>query len=376
MSKKDYYELLGVSRDADETTLKKAFRKLAMKHHPDRNPDDKNAEEKFKEIKSAYDVLSDPQKRQAYDQFGHEGADQMGGFGGGGGAGGGFGDVFSNIFEDIFGGRGPGGGPQPQRGSDLRYDIEISLENAVFGTEKQFRVPVTAQCDPCGGSGAKKGTSPTQCTDCNGRGQVHLQQGIFTVQQACPRCQGSGQMIKNPCGSCSGQGRVRKEKTLSVKIPAGVDDGDRIRLSGEGEAGMLGGPSGDLFVQVTVKAHPIFKRDVENLYCEVPISFSIATLGGEIKVPTLKGEVNLKIPTETQSGKLFRLRGKGVKPIRSSSTGDLLCRVMVETPVKLSPSQKNLLQNFQESLEEDGTSHSPRAHSWFDNVKRFFEGEH
>ncbi|GJM06574.1 MAG: chaperone protein DnaJ [marine bacterium B5-7] len=377
MSKRDYYEILGVDKNADEATLKKAFRKLAMKYHPDRNPDDNTAEDKFKEVKEAYDMLSDPQKRQAYDQYGHAAADQMGGFGGGGGGfgGGGFSDVFGDIFNDMFGGRG-GGGQQAQRGADLRYDMEVTLEQAVFGTEEKIRIPVTANCDTCSGSGAKPGTKPETCSDCKGHGQVHMQQGIFTVQQACPSCRGTGQRIKNPCTSCRGQGRVRKQKTLSVKIPAGVDDGDRVRLSGEGEAGGMGGPSGDLYVQIYVKKHAVFKREGNDLYCEVPITFTCASLGGEIVVPTLSGEVKLKIPTETQSGKLFRLRNKGVKSVRSGSVGDLLCRVMVETPIKLSTEQQKLLRQFQESLDNDDVSHSPKSRSWFDNVKRFFQGSH
>ena len=373
MSKRDYYEILGVSKSADEKDIKKAYRREAMKYHPDRNPDDPNAEEKFKDATEAYDVLMDREKRGAYDQFGHAGVDPS--MGGGGGFGGGnFSDIFGDVFGDIFGGGGGRGGRGgPQRGSDLRYTLDISLENAVKGTTVEIRVPSLSACETCDGSGAKAGSKPETCTTCNGMGQVRMQQGLFQVQQTCPSCRGQGQTISDPCNTCHGQGRVEKTRTLSVKVPPGVDTGDRIRLSGEGEAGPHGGPAGDLFVQMSVKQHPIFERDGKNLYCEVPITFVDAALGGELEVPTLDGRVKLKIPPETQTGKLFRLRGKGVKPVRGGSVGDLLCRAVVETPVNLNKRQKELLQELAETLGKDGKRQSPRQHSWFEGVKSFFD---
>lgn len=369
MAKRDFYEVLGVERGASEAELKKAYRRLAMKFHPDRNPDDKDAEDKFKEANEAYEVLSDADKRAAYDRHGHAGVDpQMGGAGFGGG--GNFSDVFGDVFSDFFGGGGGGRGG-PQRGSDLRYTMELDLEEAVRGTTVSIRVPTLADCKTCKGSGAKKGTSPVTCTTCNGMGQVRMQQGFFAVQQTCPRCHGAGKMVTDPCGDCRGQGRVEEEKTLSVKVPAGVDTGDRIRLSGEGEAGTLNGPAGDLYVVVNVRPHPIFQRDGRDLYCEVPISFADAALGGELEVPTLNGRVKLKIPEGTQTNKLFRLRGKGVTPVRGGGVGDLMCRVAVETPVKLNKRQRELLEEFRASLQGDA-SHSPRESSWFEGVKRFF----
>ncbi|MBB2493487.1 molecular chaperone DnaJ [Aquipseudomonas ullengensis] len=373
MAKRDYYEVLGVERGVSEAELKKAYRRLAMKHHPDRNPDDKASEEKFKEANEAYEVLSDASKRSAYDQYGHAGVDpQMGGGGGFGGGGANFSDIFGDVFSDFFGG-GRGGGSRggAQRGSDLRYTLELDLEEAVRGTTVTIRVPTLVNCKPCDGSGAKKGTSPVTCTTCGGIGQVRMQQGFFSVQQTCPRCHGNGKMITDPCGSCHGQGRVEESKTLSVKVPAGVDTGDRIRLSGEGEAGSMGGPAGDLYVVVNVREHAIFQRDGKHLYCEVPISFADAALGGELEVPTLDGRVKLKIPEGTQTGKLFRLRGKGVAPVRGGGAGDLLCKVAVETPVNLDKRQRELLDEFRKSLEGD-SSHSPKASGWFDGVKRFF----
>jgi molecular chaperone DnaJ len=369
MSKRDYYEVLGVSKGADEKEIKKAYRREAMKHHPDRNPDDPSAEGKFKEASEAYDVLTDPRKRAAYDQYGHAGVEQ--GMGGGF-SGGNFSDIFGDVFGDIFGGGGRSRGG-PQRGSDLRYTLDISLENAVKGTTVEIRVPSLAACDTCDGSGAKKGSSPITCGTCGGVGQVRMQQGFFQVQQACPTCRGRGKTISDPCTSCHGQGRVEKTKTLSVKVPPGVDTGDRIRLSGEGEAGPEGGPPGDLFVQMSVRQHPIFERDGKNLYCEVPITFADAALGGDLDVPTLDGRVKLKIPPETQTGKLFRLRGKGVKPVRGGSVGDLLCRAVVETPVKLNKEQKALLEQLRTSLGEGGKAQSPRQNSWFEGVKNFFD---
>lgn len=375
--KRDFYEVLGVAKGASDSEIKKAFRKLAMKHHPDRNAGDKDSEAKFKEINEAYDVLSDAKKRQAYDQYGHAGVDpnNMGGAGGfGGGAGGaGFGDVFGDIFGDIFGGgRGPGGASQPQRGADLRYRLNISLEEAVHGATKKISIPSQVECKPCSGSGAKPGTKKKTCGTCQGQGAVRMQQGFFSVQQACPNCHGSGEMIETPCNNCRGQGHVQETKHLSVKIPAGVDDGDRVRLAGEGEMGEKGAPAGDLYVEVQVKQHEIFERDGNNLHCQVPVSFVLACLGGDIEVPTLDGRVKLKVPSETQSGKILRLRGKGVKPLRGSISGDLMCHIMVETPVNLSNEQKEILKQFDSKL-DDGKNHSPKSRGWFEGVKKFFE---
>lgn len=372
MSKRDYYEILGVSRDADEKEIKRAYRKLAMKYHPDRNPDDTDAENKFKEASEAYEVLADGSKRGAYDQFGHAGVDGQGGAGGfGGGGGGSFSDIFGDVFGDIFGG---GRGGRSNRGADLRYTLELDLEEAVKGTTVQIKVPGHIECDLCNGAGAEKGSQAETCGTCGGIGQVRMQQGFFAVQQACPTCRGAGKVIKNPCKKCHGNGRIEQAKTLSVKVPPGVDTGDRIRLSGEGEMGMEGGPSGDLYVQVAVKEHSIFSRDGRNLYCEVPISITDASLGGELEVPTLDGRVKLKIPTETQTGKLFRLRNKGVSPVRGGPAGDLLCRVIVETPVKLTKRQKELLEELQTTLDDkSGTNHGPRKTSWFEGVKSFFD---
>ena len=376
MAKKDYYEVLGVNRDASEDELKKAYRKLAMKWHPDRNPDNPKAEEHFKEAKEAYEILTDAPKRAAYDQFGHAGVDPSVGGAGGAGAGfGGFGDAFGDIFGDIFGGAGGGGGrgrSTVYRGADLRYNLEISLEEAARGTETRIRIPAMEECETCKGSGAKPGTKPTTCTTCNGHGQVRMQQGFFSIQQTCPRCHGTGKMVANPCGSCSGSGRVKKQKTLAVKIPAGVDEGDRIRLSGEGEAGVNGGPTGDLYVVIQIKQHGVFTRDHNDLHCEMPISFTTAALGGEIEIPTLDGYAKIKIPAETQSGKVFRLRGKGIKGVRSTAHGDLLCHVIVETPVSLTSRQKELLQEFEAISNKDSARHNPRAKSWMDRVKEFF----
>jgi len=369
VNKQDYYDVLGVSRNVDEAELKKAYRRHAMKYHPDRNEGDTKAEERFKEIKEAYDVLSDSQKRAAYDQFGHAGVDTSAA-GHGGFSGAGFGDIFGDVFGDIFGG---GQGGRVHRGVDLRYNLELSLEQAVSGTTVKIRVPKMVACDICNGSGAKKGSTPQSCSTCGGVGQVRMQQGFFSVQQTCPQCRGAGKIITDPCSTCRGQGRVKDTKTISVKVPEGVDNGDRIRLTGEGEIAEHNGPPGDLYVHVTVKEHPIFAREDTDLYCEVPISFTIAALGGELEVPTLDGKVKLKIPTETQSGKLFRLRSKGVRSVRSSTKGDLLCRVIVETPVKLDNKQKELLREFEQSILNQGTKNSPQAHSWMNGVKRFFD---
>ena len=374
MSKRDYYEVLGVGRDADDAALKKAYRRLAMKFHPDRNPDNAQAEESFKEAKEAYDVLSDNSKRSAYDQFGHAGVQQQAGAGGAGFGGAGFRDIFDEVFGDIFGGSGGrGGGQRVYRGADLRYELELTLEEAVFGSNSTIRLPTRVNCGECTGSGVAPGSSPSKCPTCDGAGQVRVKQGFFSIQQTCPRCRGRGQIITNPCKACRGTGSLREHKTLSVKVPAGVDNGDRIRLSGEGEAGEQGGPAGDLYVEISVREHAIFSRDGTSLYCEVPISFGTATLGGDLEVPTLTGKVNLKIPSETQTGRLFRLRGKGVKSVRGEGPGDLICRVSVETPVNLTTQQKDLLERFEESIKGSKKTHDPKASSWLDSVKKFFE---
>jgi molecular chaperone DnaJ len=369
MAKRDYYEVLGVDRSASEAELKKAYRRMAMKYHPDRNPDNADAEEHFKEAKEAYEVLSDSQKRAAYDQFGHEG---LSGAAGGGAGAGGFSDIFGDVFNDIFGGGG-GGGRQNFRGADLRYHLDLTLEEAVAGTTQKIRIPVNVECKTCDGSGAKKGTEPVTCTTCGGHGQVRIQQGFFSVQQTCPHCRGTGKIIKDPCPDCHGEGTVQEQKTLSVKVPAGVDTGDRIRLSGEGEPGQGGAPAGDLYVEVQVKRHDVFTRDGSNLFCDVPISFVSASLGGDLQVPTLDGKATLKIPEGTQTGQQFRLRGKGVQSVRGGAVGDLLCRVIVETPVRLSKEQKELLEQFQASLDGKAAKHSPKHSSWLDGVKKFFD---
>ncbi|MGE0114129.1 MAG: molecular chaperone DnaJ [Steroidobacteraceae bacterium] len=374
MSKRDFYEILGVEKTASEAEIKKAYRRLAQKHHPDRNPDSKESEDKFKEAKEAYEVLTDAHKRAAYDQYGHAGIDPQRGGGGGFSPGGdAFGDIFGEVFGDIFGGGRRGGGRQVYRGADLRYELELTLEQAVFGDTLNIDFTTLGECESCKGSGAAPGSKVNTCDTCHGTGQVRMQQGFFAVQQVCPRCKGRGQVITQPCDSCLGQGRVRRKKTLSVKVPAGVDTGDRIRLSGEGEAGANGGPAGDLYVEVHVKEHAIFEREGANLSCEVPVSFVTAALGGSIEVPTLHGNVVLKIPAETQSGRVFRLKEKGVKPVRGGATGDLFCRVMVETPVSLNEEQKELLRKFEKSMQKDGGKHSPRETSWLDGVKEFFK---
>ncbi len=368
---KDLYKTLGVSKSASKDELKKAYRKLAMKYHPDRNPDSKEAETKFKEAKEAYEILSDEQKRQLYDQYGYDAATGQGGMGGGfhGGHGADFGDIFGSAFADMF----DGGRSRARRGSDLLYNLSLSLEDAVAGTQQTIQVPTQVACKACGGSGAKKGSSKTTCHTCHGQGQVRMQQGFFAVQQTCPTCQGAGEIIKDPCDQCHGHGILNDTKTLSVKIPAGVDDGDRIRLSGEGAAGEKGAPAGDLFVEITVKPHKIFTREGNDLYCEMPVSFVTAALGGELEVPTLNGKGMLKIPAETQTGKLFKITGKGVKSVRSSSTGNLLVRVIVETPVNLNKEQIELLDKFQASLGRGGTKHSPQESSFLDDLKGFWD---
>jgi molecular chaperone DnaJ len=370
MAKRDYYEVLGVSKGASEDEIKKAFRKLAMKYHPDRNPGNHEVEEKFKEAKEAYEILTDANKRAAYDQYGHAGVDpSMAGAGAGAGNFRDFADAFSDIFGDIFGG-GRGGRSQVYRGADLRYNLEISLEEAARGTETKIRIPVMTECENCHGSGAKPGTEPVTCPSCGGYGQVRMQQGFFSIQQTCPRCHGSGRVVAEACTHCHGEGRIKQHKTLSVRIPAGVDEGDRIRLTGEGEAGINGGPPGDLYVMVHLKAHAVFTRDHDDLHCEMPISFATAALGGEVQIPTLEGHAAIKIPAETQTGKAFRLRGKGIKGVRSQQPGDLLCHVVVETPVNLNERQKELLREFDHCCEEG--KHNPRAKSFMDKVKEFF----
>jgi molecular chaperone DnaJ len=372
MSQRDYYEVLGLSRNASEQDVKKAFRRLAMKFHPDRNPDDADALAKFKEAKEAHDVLSDPRKRSAYDQFGHAGVSGQGGFGGPGDFGSGaFSDIFGDVFGDIFGGRA--GGRRTHRGADLRYEMSLTLEDAVAGKEVSIKIPTAVECHHCGGTGAKPGTKPKECPTCHGHGQVRMQQGFFSIQQTCPACRGKGTVIEEPCRHCRGAGRLREEKTLAVKVPPGVDTGDRIRLAGEGEHGEHGGPPGDLYVQVVVQDHPIFTREESHLFCEVPISIGTAALGGELQVPTLTGKVVLKVPAGTQTGKMFRMRGKGVKPVRGGPVGDLICRVVVETPVNLTERQKELLRELDESLSSGGKHHNPNATGWLDGVKTFFE---
>ena len=370
---RDYYEVLGLSRNASEQDIKKAFRRLAMKYHPDRNPEDADALAKFKEAKEAHDVLTDPRKRSAYDQFGHAGVSSQGGFGGGseGFGAGAFSDIFGDVFGDIFGARA--GGRRTHRGTDLRYELSLTLEEAVAGKDVTIKIPTTVECHHCGGSGAKPGTKPKECPTCHGHGQVRMQQGFFSIQQTCPACRGTGNVIEEPCKHCRGSGRLREEKTLNVKVPAGVDTGDRIRLAGEGELGEHGGPPGDLYVQVMVQDHPIFTREESHLFCEVPIGFGTAALGGEMEVPTLTGKVVLKVPAGTQTGKMFRMRGKGVKPVRGGPVGDLICRVVVETPVNLTDRQKELLRELDKSLTSGGKHHNPNATGWLDGVKSFFE---
>jgi molecular chaperone DnaJ len=375
MSKRDFYKVLDVQKNATEAEIKKAYRRLAMKFHPDRNPEDAQAEEKFKEAKEACEVLTDAQKRAAYDQFGHAGVEAASRPGGRGfDPGESFNDIFGNVFGDIFGAARRGGRSQVFRGADLRYELQIELDQAVFGHSVEIEIPRLAECDTCNGSGAAVGSNPSVCDTCGGSGQVRMSQGFFQLQQACPRCRGAGTIVKNPCDTCLGQGRVRRRKTLAVKVPAGVDEGDRIRLNGEGEAGRNGGPPGDLYVEIHVREHPIFQRDGEHLSCEVPVSFGTAALGGSVEVPTLDGAVTIKIPAESQSGRVFRLRDKGVKPVRGGPRGDLFCRVVVETPVKLSAEQREIIQRLEESLKHDTQRHAPREKGFFDGVKRFFSG--
>ena len=373
--KRDYYEVLGVNRDASEEDIKKAYRKLAMKFHPDRNPDSKDSEEKFKEAKEAYEVLSEAEKRRAYDAYGHAGVNPQMGMGGGGGPEGfgGFAEAFGDIFSDIFGGQGRGRA-SVFRGADLRYNLEVSLEQAARGTETKIRIPTMETCETCKGSGAKPGTSPKTCETCHGSGTVRLSQGFFSIQQTCPTCHGTGKMITDPCATCRGAGRLKKHKTLAVKIPAGVDEGDRIRLTGEGEAGVNGGPPGDLYVVIHLKPHSVFQRDGDDLHCEMPVSFTQAALGGEIEIPTLDGSAKIKVPPETQTGQVFRLRAKGIKGVRSTYPGDLLCEVVVETPVRLTDRQKEILRELEDISRKDANRHNPRAKSFMDKVREFFAG--
>lgn len=376
MAKQDYYDLLGISRNADDREIKRAYKKLAMQYHPDRTRGDKIKEEKFKAIQEAYEVLSDDEKRAAYDQYGHA-AFEQGGFGGFGGFGGAdFGDMFGDIFGDIFGSRGRTR-QRVVRGEDLRYDLEISLEEAVKGTTKDIQINTLAECDHCHGSGAEPGSMVETCPACHGAGRVRRQQGFFVSETVCPTCHGSGKKMEKPCRKCHGDGRVHKKENLSVKIPAGVDTGNQLRLAGKGAAGENSTPAGDLYVFIHVKEHDIFKRDGNNLYCEVPISFATAALGGEIEVPTLDGKVKLKIPEGTQTGAAFRLRGKGVSSTRTGYLGDLICRVVVETPVKLNLKQKELLKKLEDSLQgKEGrgvSKHSPKSFGFLDGVKKFFD---
>lgn len=370
MAKRDYYEVLGIKKNASSDEIKKSYRRLAMKHHPDRNTEDSDAEGKFKEVKEAYEVLSDSDKRAAYDQFGHDGV--RGGPPGGGFSAEGFGDIFGDVFGDIFGAN-RGSRSQVFRGADLGYELRLDLEKAVSGDSVTIEVPTQVTCEECRGSGAEKGSEPVKCMTCGGTGQVRMQQGFFAIQQTCPACKGAGTVITNPCRNCHGRGRISKAKRLSVKVPQGVEDGDRIRLSGEGEAGRNGGPPGDLYVEIRVSPHKIFHRHAADLSCEVPISFGTAALGGDIELPTLDGHVSLKIPAGTQSGKKFRLRGKGVTTVRDRRQGDLFARVAVETPINLTVEQESFLRRFDDSISAGGEKHSPRAGGWLDTVRRFFE---
>lgn len=385
MAKRDYYETLGVQRNASEIELKSAYRRLAKDFHPDRNAGDKDAERKFKEVNEAYEALKDPQKRAAYDQFGHAAFDGMGGRGGQQGFGPDFASSMSDIFDDLFGEfmggrRGPGGGGAQgrrsggkERGADLRYNLEITLSEAFTGKTSQIRVPASVSCETCDGTGAKAGTKPKACATCGGHGKVRASQGFFTIERTCPSCHGRGELIEVPCDACQGAGRTTKERTLSVNIPSGVEDGTRIRLAAEGEAGLRGGPAGDLYIFLSIKAHEFFQRDGADVFCKVPISMTTAALGGQIDVPTLEGvSTRVKVPEGTESGKQFRLKGKGMPVLRSKVTGDMYIQVDVETPKNLSKRQRELLEEF------DKLSHketSPESAGFFTRVKDFFEGK-
>ena len=375
-TKRDFYEILGLPKTASDEEIKKSYRKLAMKFHPDRNQGDATAEVKFKEAKEAYEMLSDAEKRAAYDQFGHAGVDPNMRGGAGGAAGfGGFGESFGDIFGDIFGQtrRQQGaGGKQVFRGNDLSYAMDITLEEAAAGKESQIRIPSFEECSTCEGTGAKPGTSVKTCATCQGQGVVQMRQGFFSVQQTCPNCRGGGKTITDPCTPCHGQGKIKKQKTLEIKIPAGIDDGMRIRSSGNGEPGTNGGPSGDLFIEIRLQKHDVFQRDGDDLHCAVPISFTTAALGGEIAVPTLSGEAAIDLPEGTQTGKQFRLRGRGIKGVRSSFPGDLYCHITIETPVKLSEPQRKLLKELDESLKKGGAKHKPSEAGWADKLKNLF----
>ena len=374
MAKRDFYEVLGVPKNASDEEIKKSYRKMAMKFHPDRNQDNgaKDAEVKFKEAKEAYEMLSDPQKRAAYDQHGHAGVDPN--MRGGGEGFGGFAEAFGDIFGDMFGqqrGRS-GGGRQVFRGGDLSYAMEVTLEEAAKGKDAQIRIPSHDNCEVCSVTGAKPGTQVKTCGTCGGAGAVQMRQGFFSVQQPCPTCKGAGKTIADPCTACQGQGQIKKTKTLEVKIPAGIDGGMRIRSSGNGEPGTNGGPPGDLYIEIRLKKHDIFERDGDDLHCSVPISMVTAALGGEIDVPTLEGKAAIDMPEGTQTGKQFRLRGKGIKGVRGSYPGDLYCHITVETPVKLSEHQRKLLKELDESFKKGGSKHSPTGDSWTDRLKSFF----
>ena len=377
MSKADYYDLLGASKGADEKALKSAFRKMAMKYHPDRNPDDPAAESKFKEINEAYEVLKDPQKRAAYDQFGHAAFENGGGgsgFGAGGFGAGGFSDIFEDIFGEMMGGARRGGGRSGgrERGADLRYNMEVTLEEAHDGKSAEISVPTAVTCETCDGSGAKPGSSPVTCNMCGGVGRVRASQGFFSVERTCPECHGRGEVISDPCPDCAGQGRVTKERTLNVDIPAGIDDGVRIRLGGEGEAGSRGGPSGDLYIFINIRPHEFFQRDGADLFCKIPISMATAALGGQFEVATLDGlRSRVKVPEGTQTGKQFRLRGKGMPIMRSADQGDLYIQVVTETPQKLNKRQRELLEEFEKISSEEN---SPESTGFFTRMKSFLDG--
>jgi len=377
MAKEDFYATLGVGRDADDGEIKKAYRKLAMKYHPDRNPGDSDAEQKFKDVNEAYEILKDGEKRAAYDRFGHAAFEQGAGAGPGGFAGGGFASGFADIFDEMFGDFGAAGGRRggaqaAGKGADLRFNMEVSLEDAYKGKQTEIRVPTSVACESCNGSGAEGSSGPSACPTCQGHGRVRSQSGFFTVERTCPNCQGTGQVIKDPCRTCGGQGRTQKEKTLSVNIPSGVEDGTRIRLAGEGEAGLRGAPAGDLYIFLSLKPHRFFQRDGADIYCRVPIPMTTAALGGTVEVPTVDGTLaRISIPTGTPTGHQFRLKGKGMSVLRSKARGDMFVQALVETPQNLTKKQKELLKEFEG--ESDHAKHSPEAHGYFSKVKDLWE---